>query len=227
MVLLRWMAAAVMFCAALAVPDLLMASPGTGTVVAVTGDSIARGPAPYGRDGFPARLRNRVCGAYCGPTTSVVVDHTAGAMCLVSTGCSGGTLVNLWDTVLATDPTTVVVLVGVNDLFQPAITVNQLADGFRSLSDRAVAAGIHVRYCTLAPVAAGYPHRALVEPRRAQINTWLRSYFGAANVIDMDALLRVPWGTHLDPHYDIGDGLHPNALGTVYMADAVAMTQLD
>lgn len=107
-------------------------------------------------------------------------------------------------------------LAGTNDFCH--VHPDVVCGRFAQMAQQVVAAGSRWRQCTVTPTGAAYPWRGCHEPERAAVNSWARSYFGAPNVVDMDATLRTPGGV-LDPVYDVGDSLHPNLQGHVRMAD--------
>ncbi|MDP9139539.1 MAG: GDSL-type esterase/lipase family protein [Pseudomonadota bacterium] len=79
----------------------------------------------------------------------------------------------------------------------------------------------------LAPVPGVLSGSAAVAAAREQVNDWIRTQSPADAVVDFDACLRDPQRpSYLDPRYDSGDHLHPNADGYQRMADCIDLDQL-
>lgn len=195
------------------------------TVIQIVGDSRVANSTFPAMMRFQHRLQQRLCGINCG--SMQVTSSAAGGRCLVARGCGQPPIVDTWATeVLAANPrpTTVIVQVGVNDMFYQ-LSDGQIADGFKAIKSSGSAAGIRVLLSTVIPMTSGYASRPVVEQQRQNINHWLRDYYGT-DVIDWDAVLKAPWGPYLDAPYDSGDGLHPNVWAVVLMADAIQDWQL-
>jgi lysophospholipase L1-like esterase len=178
------------------------------------GDSITRGDGLPDRmsERYPARLRNH------GPRIRVVAH---GGQCLVATTCAyRPRLVDTFkDEVLSRHPDEVVVHIGVNDLAHA--TDQQMRHAYRKLRQEGKAAGVKVYIATITPTAVAltlYP-RDWVEPQRQRINRWIRRTWPQSH-IDLAAALEDESGA-MRPRYASPDGLHPNALGTEAMAEAL------
>jgi lysophospholipase L1-like esterase len=127
--------------------------------------------------------------------------------------------------------TTVIVLIGANDIGGGADAAHVVA-GLADLVARVRAAGLRILLGTLTPAEGARPDSygdGQAEQTRAAVNAWIRS--GAAGddvvIVDFDAALRDPASPgRLNPVYDSGDGLHPNAAGYQAMAQAVDLAEL-
>lgn len=107
--------------------------------------------------------------------------------------------------------------------------VEGVTGAFAQIVARAHAHGIAVHAATILPFAgsAYYHPGAASEADRAAINAWIRTPGNVDSVIDLDRLLRDPARpTYLDPRYDSGDGLHPNATGYRVIGEAIPVASL-
>lgn len=199
--------------------------PATAQVVFV-GDSITAGGGTWdpGSHSFPIRWRNRVCGESQSCRDRVrIVGNTGG--CLV-VSCGGLSALKddfqtkILDLVPA--PTTVVVEIGVNDLFMD-VTDQQYGAAYQQIMNLGIAAGVKVLIATIPPTTTLWAWHTAHNPQRMGMNSWLRSYYGAGNLFDIDAGLRIGSSGDADPNYyylqGVGDGLHPSSWGAVCIAD--------
>ena len=119
--------------------------------------------------------------------------------------------------VLAHHPQLVIVLAGVNDLFQgePAA---RIIERLQRLYERAAQAGISVAACTI------LPYEGLDESRRArlaEVNAWIRDYSAAHGQLFCDLFSvtqnpKTPWTLAGSP-----DGLHPDVATYRKMGEAL------
>jgi lysophospholipase L1-like esterase len=133
----------------------------------------------------------------------------------------------------------VTVLLGINDVGFPAISVpnspppfasqsvtsDQMIQAYRQLITRAHAKGIKIIGATLTPFeGAGYA-TAAGEAKRQAANNFIRSSGEFDAVIDFDRVTRDPTHpTRLAPQFDSGDHLHPNDAGYKAMADSIDLS---
>jgi len=132
----------------------------------------------------------------------------------------------------------VIVLLGTNDIGWPggpfapaerAVTVDELANGYRQLLAAAHARGVRVTAGTLPPFEGaleGTPFAGHYSPEkerlRQQLNRWIRGCGLFDAVVDFDAVLRDPdRPQRLRQAFDSGDHLHPGDAGYRAMAAAV------
>ncbi|MBR8639845.1 SGNH/GDSL hydrolase family protein [Streptomyces tuirus] len=124
---------------------------------------------------------------------------------------------------------TVFLFQGVNDIkAEPGATADELIAGYRTLTDRAHAAGKCVVAATIAPFKGWREWDPAGEAVRREVNAFIRGSGEFDAVTDFDRVLRDP----SDPEriltaFDGGDHLHPNDKGMRAMADAVDLKSLD
>lgn len=211
-------------------------SPARGTVVAV-GDSITE--VQQQRDDnsrWPNFLARSLAARYGTSAPAVANEGISGNRVLSPSVCYGAALVTRLDRDVFSHPGVrdVVLLEGVNDLgfsqepdtgcFTPNtdVTAGDLIGAYRRIAAAAHAHGVRILIGTLTP-AEGYAFwSATAEGKRQDVNAWIRGNHVYDGVVDFDALMRYPGHPELlDPRYDSGDHLHPNATGRQAMADAV------
>ncbi|HEY0495654.1 MAG TPA: SGNH/GDSL hydrolase family protein [Kutzneria sp.] len=119
---------------------------------------------------------------------------------------------------------TVILLEGVNDLHAAVntaggpLTAQDLIGGYQQLIAQAHRAGVRIIGGTIMPDN----EPADREATRQAVNDWIRSSGAFDGVVDFDHAMADPANPHsLNPPYNSGDGLHPNATGMQAMADAV------
>ncbi|MFI8219437.1 SGNH/GDSL hydrolase family protein [Streptomyces sp. NPDC085932] len=124
---------------------------------------------------------------------------------------------------------TVFLFQGVNDIKgEPAPTADELVAGYRTLAERAHAAGKCVVGATIAPYKGWPEWDPEGEAVRREVNAFVRGSGTFDAVADFDRVLRSPYDhERLLPAFDGGDHVHPNDKGMQAMADAVDLRSLD
>jgi len=119
---------------------------------------------------------------------------------------------------------TVVLELGINDIWIRHDGPDTIIARMRQVVTRAHQHGLRIVVCTLSPWK-GYPQwTADLDKTRYAVNDWLRSAGGFDGVIDFDTLLRDPeQPDRVRPQWDSGDHIHPNDAGNQAMADAVPL----
>ena len=119
--------------------------------------------------------------------------------------------------VLALQPQIVVILAGVNDLYQGA-SVDRVTGQLQAMYARAVAAHLRVVACTILPYDGSSP---MVQARMQRVNDWIRAYAAEHGLAFCDLFAAME-----DPHrpgrlVSTMDGMHPDVDGYRRMADAL------
>jgi lysophospholipase L1-like esterase len=199
------------------------------------GDSITGGAGAWNPStgGYVARWTDRACGQDESCRSRIHVTSGAGG-CLAFV-CNGKPSVrDAWDTVILNanpKPTTVIVEIGVNDLFMPGVSAQTYAEAQQHIMYSAVSNDIRVLLATVPPTMTSWPWHAAHNPLRQSVNSWMRSYWGEGNLWDIDAGLRIGFSGDADPtYYTTGnpspDGLHPSTLGHLCMADWLPLDRI-
>ena len=211
-------------------------SPARGTVVAL-GDSITEVQDKQDDNARWPNFLARALDARYGPAAPVVADAgIAGNRVFSDSVCFGVKLTDRLERDVFSQPDvrTIVFLEGINDLgfsqepdsgcYSPNtdISPRRLIGAYERLAAAAHAHGARIYIGTLMP-AQGFEYwSAAAEKKRMAVNAWIRSNHVFDGVIDFASLVAYPGHPELlDPRYDSGDHLHPNATGTQAMADAV------
>ncbi|MCX4731857.1 SGNH/GDSL hydrolase family protein [Streptomyces sp. NBC_01363] len=124
---------------------------------------------------------------------------------------------------------TVVIALGINDVQQsPQETDPQrIADGLRSMTQRAHARGLRVVGATLMPYEGFRTWTPARDDVRERVNGLIRAGGIFDHVIDFDAAARDPYRpTRLRTAYDSGDHLHLNDAGYRLLGSLVDLTAL-
>jgi len=120
--------------------------------------------------------------------------------------------------VIGASPSAVVIIAGVNDVYQGR-TVEHVLAQLRTMYDRAAHAGIRVVGGTIVPYNTAGPAE---NERMRQINAWIREQTRnepAIAFVDTRAAVAAPENT--DRLAESPDGLHPSPGGYRAMADAI------
>ncbi|CAG7657941.1 SGNH/GDSL hydrolase family protein [Actinacidiphila bryophytorum] len=127
----------------------------------------------------------------------------------------------------------VILMEGINDIGNNAgpgggpLTAQDLIDGYRNLIGQAHAAGVRIIGATLLPDRGNGYYSESAEALRQAANTWIRTSGAFDGVVDFEKAVIDPADpTALDPRFDSGDHLHPNAAGMQALADAVDLDML-
>ena len=122
----------------------------------------------------------------------------------------------------------VILMEGINDVGNNAgpdggpLTAQQLIDGYRNLIQQAHAAGVRIIGGTMLPDRGNGYYSDSAEAIRQAANQWIRTSGAFDGVADFDKAVADPTDpTALDPRYDSGDHLHPNAAGMQALADTI------
>ncbi len=206
--------------------------------VVVLGDSITdgRGSTTNGNDRWTDFLARRLDGR------AAVINQGIGGNRVLLDGLGPNAMARLDRDVLAQPGIRhLIVLEGINDIgtlarqktataADHASLVAQVTGAYAQIIARAHARGIKVHGATILPFMGNtfYDPDAASEADRLAINAWIRSSGAFDSVIDLDAVMRDPARpAHLNPAFDIGDGLHPNPAGFRAMADAIPLSLFD
>jgi lysophospholipase L1-like esterase len=122
----------------------------------------------------------------------------------------------------------VILLEGINDIGNNAgpngapLSVQDLIDGYRNLIGQAHAAGVRIIGATLLPDYGNVYYSPSAEAIRQAVNAWIRTGGAFDGVVDFDKVMQDPSNpVALNPGFDSGDHLHPNAAGMQAMANSI------
>ena len=168
-----------------------------------------------------------------GQDAPAVVNAGIGGNQLLGTLIGPPALARLERDVFATPGVThLVVFQGINDIgvgartiegvMRPMVSAQALIAGYQQIITRAHERGIKVIGATLAPFRGSLFFLEEKEAVRLAVNQWIRASGEFDSVIDFDSVLRTERdASQLNPEFDSGDFMHPNALGQQALGDAV------
>jgi lysophospholipase L1-like esterase len=132
----------------------------------------------------------------------------------------------------------VILLEGINDIGHSrlvgrrgsrhrTVTSAQIISAYQRLIAWAHAAGVKIFGATLTPFQGSFYWTPARRATRDAVNAWIRHSGAFDGVIDFASAVAAPRDRGmLNPAYDSGDHLHPNAAGYRAMADAVPLALL-
>lgn len=220
--------------------DVLAPRRDLGTLVTF-GDSITDGVgAPLGANArYPNDLARRLA-ARPGPTLSVVDEGIGGNRVLAATECCGvGAVARFRRDVLGHPGVRdVILLEGINDIGQSQsrgpltaphtpVSAQQIIGGYERIIAMAHAAGVRVFGATLTPFHGARYWTPAGEAKREAVNNWIRDSGAFDGLIDFASAVAEPGNPEqLNPAFDSGDHLHPDAAGYRAMARVVNLSAL-
>lgn len=113
------------------------------------------------------------------------------------------------------------ILEGVNDILQGG-NANEIEQGLSKVTQEAHVHHLKVIGCTILPYGGSPGWSTKGEAIRTAVNRWILHSSGDDTVLDTAARMASPMGVMwLNPIYDSGDGIHPNAAGHEALAKMV------
>jgi lysophospholipase L1-like esterase len=211
-----------------------------GSVVAL-GDSITDGVGSRlgAEDRWPNDLAARL-NARPGNTLAVVDEGIGGNRVLNGALCCGVDAIARFERDVRDQPGArdVILLEGINDIGyseshgalsapHTAVSALQIVEGYERIIALAHTAGLRIFGATLTPFEGARYWTPGGEAKREAVNHWILTSRAFDGVIDFAGAVADPADPErLDPAYDSGDHLHPNAAGYAAMAGAVNLNAL-
>ncbi|HEX3477683.1 MAG TPA: GDSL-type esterase/lipase family protein [Kofleriaceae bacterium] len=122
---------------------------------------------------------------------------------------------------------TVIVELGLNDIFQHDDSPEAIVAGLQQIAVELHQHGLRVLLSTLVPATGDPSWTPVREATRQAVNQYVRTTRDADGVVDLDLALRDPANpAQLNPAFDGGDHVHPNAQGNMAIAAIVPLSRL-
>jgi lysophospholipase L1-like esterase len=211
----------------------LTGGPAHRSATVAFGDSITdgMGSSPNANNRYPDELAERL--AATGRPRAVLNQGIIGNRITVDSSWFGDKATSRFRRDVLDQPGvgSVIILLGVNDIgiselaaappapiFAPYtdVSAEEVIAGQRDLIRQARDRGLRIIGATIMPVKGSTIYTARSEPKRDEINTWIRTSGAYDAVVDLAGIMASSTDNDaLNPAYDSGDHLHPNDAGRV------------